>query len=316
MKTIIKKIASFLVVILLICMINCIAVLAEQLPTYYISEKTESDNTLSVTISFTENVAAAGTIKLTYNQDKLTLMSALKGSSKAQMITINDKEKGLVTVNFLNAEDVIKDDTNIAVLTFSIDSSEVSVNDILVESFKLYDLDSKLLSDNTTVEAVYNVDTEDIPADISFVSENVEESSVRMTSNEQNSKQSSVENSQSDNGNTTESSSQASDSSESKSAEITDESDYKETSDETTESEGIEDSSTIESIDGSDTVSLNSSYESAASNNQKNDNTGTETPVLVIVIICIVVLVTAAAAAFIIRKQKSKKETGGHENER
>lgn len=316
MKTIIKRGTSFLVVILLICMINCIAVFAEQRPTYYISEKIESDNTLSVTVSFTENMAAAGTIKLTYNQDKLTLLSAMKGSSKAQMITINDKEKGVVSVNFLNAEDVIKDDTNIAVLTFSIDSSEILANVISVESFKLYDLNSQLLSDNTTVEAVYNVDTEDIPADISFVSENVEESSVRMTSNEQNSKQSSDENSKGDNGNTTESSSQAPDSSESKFDEIADESDYKETSDEITESEGTEGSLTIESIDGSDTGSLNGSNESTASNNQKNDNTGTENPMLVIVIICIVVFVAAVAAAFIIRKQKSKKETGGHENER
>ena len=316
MKTIIKRGTSFLVVILLICMINCIAVFAEQRPTYYISEKIESDNTLSVTVSFTENMAAAGTIKLTYNQDKLTLLSAMKGSSKAQMITINDKEKGVVSVNFLNAEDVIKDDTNIAVLTFSIDSSEILANVISVESFKLYDLNSQLLSDNTTVEAVYNVDTEDIPADISFVSENVEESSVRMTSNEQNSKQSSDENSKGDNGNTTESSSQAPDSSESKFDEITDESDYKETSDEITESEGTEGSLTIESIDGSDTGSLNGSNESTASNNQKNDNTGTENPMLVIVIICIVVFVAAVAAAFIIRKQKLKKETGGNENER
>ena len=316
MKTIIKRGTSFLVVILLICMINCIAVFAEQRPTYYISEKIESDNTLSVTVSFTENMAAAGTIKLTYNQDKLTLLSAMKGSSKAQMITINDKEKGVVSVNFLNAEDVIKDDTNIAVLTFSIDSSEILANVISVESFKLYDLNSQLLSDNTTVEAVYNVDTEDIPADISFVSENVEESSVRMTSNEQNSKQSSDENSKGDNGNTTESSSQAPDSSESKFDEIADESDYKETSDEITESEGTEGSLTIESIDGSDTGSLNGSNESTASNILKNDNTGTENPVSVIVIICIVVFLAAAAAAFIIRKQKSKKETGGHENER
>ena len=165
-----KHICCCLVILLISAFVCGMTVLAENEPTYFVGEKINSDSTVSVTLSFTPDVAAAGTIKLTYNTDSLELQSADKGSANAQMINVNAKENGIISVNFLNAYGAVTENTELAVIVFSLKANQFSAEDISFDSFKLYDIDSNLLSDNTTTELIYSVDQDNAPSDIEIVS--------------------------------------------------------------------------------------------------------------------------------------------------
>ena len=324
-----KRVLSILVMVLC-CVLNCNYVFADNIPTYYISEKIHSDKTLTATISFTENAAAAGTIILSYNTDRMELLSAEKGTSKAQMITLNDNEPGVVTINFLNAEDVIKDDTNIAVLEFSINSDEISEYEIKAESFKLYNLDSKLLSDNTTAVPVYNFDKEDMPDDI-MVTSRVETVSHQPSKVETPAENSDMETSSTESRNVDDDSKNSGSQPQDKSnvsASTEDTSAVQQSTSEQSTSEVKEDfddsvSSALsaQGADGesssanpqSNAVVGNSSISRASDTDMtrdKHDNT------VLYVIMAIVIFIAVCAALIFIKKQNSKNETGGHQNEK
>lgn len=165
-----KHICSYLVILLISVFICCVTVSAENEPTYFVDEQINSDSTVSVKLSFTPDVAAAGTIKLTYNTDSLELQSADKGSADAQMINVNAKENGIISVNFLNAYGAVTENTELAVIVFSLKANQLAAEDISFDSFKLYDINSNLLSDNTTTELIYSVDQDNSPSDIEIVS--------------------------------------------------------------------------------------------------------------------------------------------------
>lgn len=165
-----KHIFSYLAMVLISVFVCGAAVSAENEPTYFIDEKISDNRTVSVKLSFTPDVAAAGTIKLTYNTDSLKLKSAVKGSADAQMINVNAKKNGIISVNFLNAYGAVTENTELAVIEFSLKADKFSSEDISFDSFKLYDIDSNLLSDNTTVELIYSVNQDDEPSDIEIVS--------------------------------------------------------------------------------------------------------------------------------------------------
>ena len=165
-----KHIFSYLVIVLISVFVCSVAVSAENEPTYFIDEKISDDRTVSVKLSFTPDVAAAGTIKLTYNTDSLELKSAVKGSADAQMINVNSKENRSISVNFLNAYGAVTGNTELAVIEFSLKADRFSAEDISFDSFKLYDIDSELLSDNTTTELIYSFDGDNSPTDIEIVS--------------------------------------------------------------------------------------------------------------------------------------------------
>lgn len=317
----------------LCCVLNCNYVFADNIPTYYISEKIDAEKTLTVKVSFTEDVAAAGTIKLSYNTEILKLLSAEKGTSKAQMITLNENELGTVSINFLNAEDVIKDDTNIAVLNFSINSDEISEYDIKAESFKLYNLDSNLLSDNTTTVPVYKLDKENMPADISVTSRD-EEVSREPSEAELPAGNSDTEASAAQSGNTVDNAknnsnqtietSNVSASTEDVSTvqQNTSEqnaSEEKEVSDDNTSSDlssqGADEESSLptqqsEGVVGEESISQTSNADVIQ---DKHDNTALY--VIIMAIVMFIALCAALAVIKIIKKQKNK-EMGGHQNEK
>ncbi len=327
-----KRVISILVMVLC-CVLNCNYVFADNIPTYYISEKIDAEKTLTVKVSFTEDVAAAGTIKLSYNTEILKLLSAEKGTSKAQMITLNENELGTVSINFLNAEDVIKDDTNIAVLNFSINSDEISEYDIKAESFKLYNLDSNLLSDNTTTVPVYKLDKENMPADISVTSRD-EEVSREPSEAELPAGNSDTEASAAQSGNTVDNAknnsnqtietSNVSASTEDVSTvqQNTSEqnaSEEKEVSDDNTSSDlssqGADEESSLptqqsEGVVGEESISQTSNADVIQ---DKHDNTALY--VIIMAIVMFIALCAALAVIKIIKKQKNK-EMGGHQNEK
>ena len=184
-----KHICSYLGILLISAFVYGMAVSAENAPTYFVEEQINSDSTISIRLSFTPNVAAAGTIKLAYNTNSLELQSADKGSADAQMININAKENGIISVNFLNAYGAVTENTELAVIVFSLKANQFVAEDISFDSFKLYDIDSNLLSDNTTTELIYSVDQDNAPSNIEIVS--------RQPSNLQQSVQNDVSNIQS-----------------------------------------------------------------------------------------------------------------------
>lgn len=308
-----KRVIVFFVGIVLCCVLNCNYVFADNILTYYISEKINADKTLTATISFSEDTAAAGTIKLSYNTDNLELLSAEKGTSKAKMITLNDNEPGVVTINFLNAEDVIKDDTNIAVLKFSINSDEISEYDINVESFKLYNLDSKLLSDNTTTVPVYKLDKENIPADMSVTSRDEADShQPSETSAEKSDREAPSTESQSADDDSKNSSSQPQEKSN-VSASTEDASAVQQSTPEQNISEEKEAS---DDNNSPEMMVQESKGELSTAQSQSNADMIQDNTVLTVIVLSAVVLIAACTAIVIIKKQNSKKETGGQQNEK
>ncbi len=141
-------------------------VYADDKPTFILDETVNSDSTITAILSFTPDVSAAGTIKLGYDTDVLELKSAVQGSLNVQMVNINPDKEGIVSLNFLNAQGVVGGNTELAVITFSLKNDKFNENTIYAESFKLYDIDSKLISDNTTVDLKYSLNTKNAPQNI------------------------------------------------------------------------------------------------------------------------------------------------------
>lgn len=337
----IKRWMSILVGIGLCCVLGYHIVFAENLPTYYLSEKINHDKTLIATVSFTENVAAAGTITLSYHTDKLKLLSAEKGTSKAQIITLNEHEFGTVSINFLNVEDVIKDDTTIAILKFRINADHISEHDIQVDRFKLYNLDSQLISDHTTAVPVYKLENENDPAEIPITSRTEEDSKERSeTSAEKTDQETSAENpdrdtseaEKSDRDNSTMESRNIDDDSDpnsSRSQEKTDGSVLTEEVSAVQENTSGQDSSEAEVISddsGSsvlsdqgrerETFSEHPQSESVVSKERVSQDTGTDTTsghtVRYVMIMAIVILTAVCSVLIIIVYKNAKKESRRH----
>lgn len=166
-----KKTALLFILISVLLMCTGITAFADDEATFYIDETLESDNTVRAVVSFPQDISAAGTIRLNYNTDVLELISAKKGSMSAQMINVNQTDDGTIVINYLNAYGAISDNTELAVLTFSLKTDTFSADDIYSDYFALYDLDSRLLGDETTTQLKYSINTDNAPSEISVVSE-------------------------------------------------------------------------------------------------------------------------------------------------
>lgn len=136
----------------------CFTVTADNDPTFYLDGKLE-EKTLNVSVSFTPDVVAAGTIKLSYNTDALTLVSASQGSAEADTILLNTENKGMVVINFLNPIGPVKNNTELARLVFSVNSENLNENDLYAQSFKLYNINSELLSSDSTTNIVKKIES-------------------------------------------------------------------------------------------------------------------------------------------------------------
>lgn len=176
-KAAISFTAAIMLFAVFFTMIFGISANAENEPTFIISETVNSDNTLTAVISFTPDVSAAGTIKIKYNKDTLELKSADEGSVSAQ-VTINSIKDSGVNINFMSVEEAVKGNTELAVIKFSIKSDEFSAEDIYSESFKLYDINSALLSDNTKTSLKYDINTENTNSASSTAAESKQESKI------------------------------------------------------------------------------------------------------------------------------------------
>ena len=148
--------AVFYMASVLVILITSFVVNAVESITVTMNEKVNADKTVVVNVSFTEDVAAAGTIKIKYNNEKLELISAEEGSMESQMLLINPLEDEIF-ISFLNAYGNIKDNTEAAVIKFDLSGDNLYENDIVVSEFELYDIDSNLISDQNMTEAVYNI---------------------------------------------------------------------------------------------------------------------------------------------------------------
>lgn len=131
-----------------------------------IDETVNNDKTITANVSFTPDVSAAGTIKLRYNTDNLRLISVEKGKISVQMVNINPNGD-IISINYLNSQSPIGGNTEIAVIKFKIKSDKFSESDIIAEDYKLYDINSKLISSNKTSSVNYNINTDSSPTEVS-----------------------------------------------------------------------------------------------------------------------------------------------------
>ena len=142
---------------------------ADELPVFMIGETAEEQQ-LTVVVSFTEGMCAAGTIKLQYDPEILEYVSAEKIDSGIEVIMVNHPEdSNNVIVNFYNTYSVVTGDTRLAKIVFQIRGNELKQSAIKAQSFKLYDLDSRLLSDSESTKAVMTLETEKIKKEIKVV---------------------------------------------------------------------------------------------------------------------------------------------------
>ena len=148
--------AVFYMASALVILITSFVVNAVESITVTMNEKVNADKSVVVKVSFTEDVAAAGTIKVKYNNEKMELISAEEGSMESQMLLINPLEDEIF-ISFLNAYGNIKDNTEAAVIKFDLSGDNLYEDDIVVSEFELYDIDSNLISDQNMTEAVYNI---------------------------------------------------------------------------------------------------------------------------------------------------------------
>jgi len=148
--------AVFYMASVLVILITSFVVNAVESITVTMNEKVNADKTVVVNVSFTEDVAAAGTIKIKYNNEKMKLISAEEGSMESQMLLINPLEDEIF-ISFLNAYGNIKDNTEAAVIKFDLSGDNIYEDDIVVSEFELYDIDSNLIADQNMTEAVYNI---------------------------------------------------------------------------------------------------------------------------------------------------------------
>ena len=144
----------------------CFSVYADNNIGISIDETVNSDKTITAQVSFTPDVSAAGTIKLRYNTDNLRLISVEKGKISAQMVNINPNGD-IISINYLNSQSPIGGNTEIAVIKFKIKSDKFSESDIIAEDYKLYDINSKLISSNKTSSVNYNINTDSSPTEVS-----------------------------------------------------------------------------------------------------------------------------------------------------
>lgn len=185
----IKKLLIIIATAVVMLLTFYIMAFAEILPTITITETVNNDSTVTVTVSFTPDVSAAGTINIKYNVDKLELISAENGAVKAQILNVNPMNDCIV-INYLNAQGNIKGDTETAVIKFKLIGNNFSVDDIISESFELYNINSELIADNTTSKANYVFNTPNLLGEVS------EDSTIPQQSDTTSQQSLDVENSQ------------------------------------------------------------------------------------------------------------------------
>lgn len=156
-----RKYKRITIALIMICMLTMqiysIFINAAAEPTITLSAQEETSDDLIVSLSFTPDVSAAGTITINYDKDALSLEKTSKGSAKAEMININKTDDGTIKVNFLDPYGPIGGNTELAVLRFTKTKGYVTNDMLTVSSFKLYNIDSVLLSDEKTAEVNYEI---------------------------------------------------------------------------------------------------------------------------------------------------------------
>ena len=185
-----RSIVAFMAILFIFLLSGNIFVLADDKPTFGINEIIDTDSNVTTVVSFTPGKAAAGSIKIGYNTDILELISVKEGAANAQVININSKNKGEISINFLNSSGVVKGNTELAIIEFNLKFDRLSSNDVYAKSFELYDINSKLISDNTTTDLRYSINSQNMSPEYS---EEPDNESSKQTS------QSGTENSKTDN---------------------------------------------------------------------------------------------------------------------
>lgn len=129
---------------------------AEEEPTFILNQSIEGDH-LVVMLSFTSGPCAAGTLKLYYNADVLELLSVEKIEAGIEVVNVNHVEgTQQIIVNFYNTYGPVEGDTRLAKMRFKIKKQPITGEELhenlYAESFRLYDINSQLLSDNNSTK--------------------------------------------------------------------------------------------------------------------------------------------------------------------
>ncbi len=148
-----------------------IKVNADTAPTFIIDEKASGEN-LTAVVSFTPGQCAAGTIKLSFNTDTLEYVSFEQLGFEIGNVNVNYMEESkIIAINFFNTYGEVSGDTRLAEISFRIKGDRISSSEISVDSFKLYDINSSLLSEGDSTPAEITFDSKNILEKIEVVTD-------------------------------------------------------------------------------------------------------------------------------------------------
>lgn len=127
-------------------------------PNYRLTDKVDGENVI-VTLNFTgEDQVAAGNYTIDYDAGVFELQSAVKGSAQTDINTVNSNTAGQVRGNFLFTEGFAGSGTDVVVVTLKMLNGSFQKDDIQLSKFKLSDINSNKLADETTAEALVSID--------------------------------------------------------------------------------------------------------------------------------------------------------------
>ena len=127
-------------------------------PNYNLTDKVDGENVV-VTLSFTgEDQVAAGNYTIDYDTGVFELQSAVKGTAQTDINTVNSNTAGQVRGNFMFTEGFAGGGTDVVVITLKMIDGSFRKDDIQISKFKLSNINSEKLADESTTEVTISID--------------------------------------------------------------------------------------------------------------------------------------------------------------
>ena len=156
-----KKIFSVLLAVACITSASTMGMVVsaeDEQPGYKLTDKVDGNNVV-VTLNFTDkDNVAAGNYTITYDTGVFELVSAVKGAAQADINTVNSKNAGQVKGNFMFTDGFVGESTDVVIVTLKMLNDSFKKDDIQLESYRVFDINSSKLADETTVEPEIDID--------------------------------------------------------------------------------------------------------------------------------------------------------------
>ena len=177
-----KKVVSVLLVAIMLCTFSFCAFAADN--TVSVSIEETADGEYTVCLGFTDDAKSVcgGSMNLVYNSDKLKIEDYSVDSEKCMMLINPDYQNSGNTVRFVFASaTALSDGKNLATIKFSSNGNKVTSSDFSVSEYRLYDVNSSLISNEKTASPVISFNALSVKnnVDTSVVADGKNTASVR-----------------------------------------------------------------------------------------------------------------------------------------